>query len=451
MRQMRLVMYKMAGPAGHLWQHPGEQNRFLDPDHWDTVARLLEGAKFDAIFLADSQVFYDDDTIRGGGELYLLDPVPLAMSIARATKRLGIGVTVSTSFVEPYGVARQLGTIDLLSGGRIAWNVVTSTIDKAAKCYGMEKLLGREERYDRAEEVLEAAAQLWDSFGRDALIVDKKNGVYIDPTKLREFDFIGQHVKTRGPLTTPPSAQGRPVIIQAGASERGRDFAGRWAEMIFASGTDLSSLQEFYADVKRRAASYGRPANDCAVLSGLRVTVGETEAIAREKHRYCQDLMSDDVAIGITSKHIGIDLSTFDKHCPMPEFDSEVGSRGIYQTLLKLGREEGLTLVEVARRYAGFGSGSGATGSPHQVADHMQNIFESYGSDGFMLNFGGGPGGVDDFCRLVVPILQERGLFRTEYPGTTLRETLGLRPWPIYPPKRPDTVTGASEKALAKA
>ncbi|WP_244655356.1 LLM class flavin-dependent oxidoreductase [Rhizobium lusitanum] len=427
----------MAGPAGHLWQHPGERNQFLDPDHWDTVARLLEDAKFDAIFLADSLVFYDADTIRGGGELYLLDPVPLAMSIARATKHLGIGVTVSTSFVEPYGIARALGTTDLLSGGRIAWNVVTSTIDKAAHCYGMEKLLGREERYDRAEEVLEATVQLWESFGRNALVVDKKKGVYIDPGQLRDFDYVGKHVKTRGPLTTPPSPQGRPIIIQAGASERGRNFAGRWAEMVFASGSTLSELQSFYSDIKHRAASYGRPAHDCAILAGLRVIVGETEAIARDKQAYCNELMSDDVAIGVTSKHIGIDLARFDLDGPMPKIDSEVGSIGIYHNLVKLGQEQRLTLRQVARRYAGFGSGSGIAGSPDQVADYMQKIFDDHGADGFMLNFASGPGGVDDFCRLVIPVLQERGLFRNEYPGTTLRETLGLSPWPVYPPKYP--------------
>jgi FMN-dependent oxidoreductase (nitrilotriacetate monooxygenase family) len=443
MRQMRLVMYKMAGPAGHLWQHPAERNQFLDPDHWDAVARILEDAKFDMIFLADSQVFYDDESIRGGGELYLLDPVPLAMSIARSTRRLGVGVTVSTSFVEPYAVARSLGTTDVLSGGRIAWNVVTSTIHKAAVCYGMERLLDRTARYDRAEEVLEAAAQLWDSFGRDAIVADKAAGVYIDPPRLREFDYIGQHVKTRGPLTTPQSAQGRPVIIQAGASERGREFAARWAEVIFASGKDLGALQAFYSDLKHRVATFGRQPDDCAILTGLRVTVGETERIALEKREFCNSLLSDELAIGITSKHLGIDLAAFPKDGPMPEFESEVGSRGLYNTLIAASRDLGLTLAQAARRYAGAGSGAGITGSPEQVADHMQRVFENRGADGFMLGFGSGPGGVEDFCRLVVPILQERGLFRTEYPGTTLRETLGLS-WPVYPQKYPNLATGDS-------
>jgi FMN-dependent oxidoreductase (nitrilotriacetate monooxygenase family) len=434
MRQMRLVLYKMAGPAGHLWQHPGEDNRFLDPAHWDAVARILEDAKFDAIFLADSHVFYDDDATRRGGELYLLDPVPLAMSIARSTKHLGIGITVSTSFSEPYSLARALGTTDVLSGGRLAWNVVTSTIDKSAKCFGMDRLLDRVARYDRAEEVLEAAAQLWESFGRDAIVADKAAGVYIDPAKLRTFDYVGEHVTTRGPLTTPQSAQGRPVIIQAGASERGREFAARWAEVIFASGKNLPDLQAFYTDMTQRIAAFGRQATDCAILSGLRVTVGETEAIAKDKLEFCNSLMSDELAIGTTSKHIGIDLGQFPKDGPFPDFESEVGSRGIYQALLSLSREQGLSLAETSRRYAGSGSGAHVTGTAEMVADYMQHLFEQRGCDGFMLNFGSGPGGVEDFCRLVVPVLQERGLFRTEYPGTTLRETLGLS-WPTYPQK----------------
>lgn len=244
-------------------------------------------------------------------------------------------------------------------------------------------------------------------------------------------------MKTRGPLTTPQSAQGRPVIIQAGSSERGREFAARWAEVIFASGTELPDLQAFYADMKRRVAAFGRMAEDCAILSGLRVTVGETDAIAHEKLEFCNSLMSDDLAIGITSKHIGIDLGNFPKDGPMPEFDSEVGSRGIYQTLLSLSREQGLSIADTSRRYAGAGSGAGVTGTPEKVADYMQQLFENHATDGFMLSFGSGPGGLEDFCRLVVPILQERGLFRTEYPGTTLRETLGLNRWPVYPQKIP--------------
>lgn len=433
MRQMRLVLYKLAGPAGHLWQHPGERNQFLDPEHWDAVARTLEAARFDAIFMADSQVFHDDAAVRGGGELYLLDPVPLAMSIARATRHLGIGITVSTSFVEPYGLARALGTIDVLSGGRLAWNVVTSSSHHAAQRYGLDRLPGREERYDRAEEIVDAAVQLWESFGRDALVIDKAKRTFIDPARLRKFDFVGKHVRTKGPLTTPPSPQGRPVIIQAGSSERGREFAARWAEIIFSAGKDVAALQAVYADLKRRIAEHGREPDQCAVISGLRVIVGETEAIAREKQAFCDSLLSDEVALGIASKHSGVDLYKYPKDAPFPDNKGDMGSSGLHGAMYAHSRENGLTIVEVARRYAAFGSGTYLVGSAVQVADSMQQIFESRGSDGFMLQFPGGPGGVDDFCRLVVPILQERGLFRTEYPGTTLRETLGLQGWPAHP------------------
>lgn len=426
MRQMNLVMYKMAGPASHLWKHPAEHNEFLDPDHWDAVAQELEAARFDAIFLADSLAFYDDDAIRGGGELYLLDPLPLAMSIARGTRHLGIGVTISTSFVEPYNLARALGSTDVLSGGRIAWNVVTSTIDKAAHHFGKPGLLGRSERYDRAEEVLEASARLWESFNRDAMVMDKNAGVFIDPSKLRPFDYAGKHVKLRGPLTTPSSPQGRPVIIQAGSSERGREFAARWAEMIFTTEKQLGRLQAFYKDMKSRVVTHGRKPEDCSILMGLAVTVGETEAIAREKLEFANSLMSDELAINIASKHTGIDLTRYPKDGPMPVVEEMVGSLGVYQDLLALSQDLGLTIVEICRRYAGADSTTTVVGTPEHVADQMQHLFEEFGTDGFMLRPNGGPSGASDFCRMVVPILQERGIFRTEYPGTTLRDTLGL-------------------------
>jgi FMN-dependent oxidoreductase (nitrilotriacetate monooxygenase family) len=421
-KQMHLVLLVTAGPAPMLWQHPADANRFLDPDYWDSLARTLENARFDAIFFADGSLFHDDIAAREGGEIYLVDPLPLAMSIARATKHLGIGITASSGLHVPYSLARALGTVDLLSGGRLAWNVVTS--DRAASLYGREALKDRISRYDRAEELVEACVQLWESFSRDAVAVDKRNGVMIDTTKLRKFEYSGKHVSTRGPLTVPASPQGRPIIMQAGASDRGRSFAARWAEAVFSQEYSLVHMRAYYDDVKRRALEFGRSPDDCRIFSQVTVFVGETEAIARAKSDYVNGLMSDGAAISKASAHIGVNLRDYDPDKPMPDVPTNSGTRSAYDKMLEVGSNEGLSLVQVARRYAFDSLSPQIIGSPERVADQLQELFEQGVCDGFMLNAKVRPGAVEDFTRMVVPILQERGLFRTEYPGTTLRETL---------------------------
>lgn len=426
-RQMRLVQYNNIGPLGVSWRHRDATNDYFNPEYWERLAQLMESAKFDAIFFADSHAFHDDAAIRTGGELYMLDPAALVMCIARATKRIGIGITVSTSFSGPFGIARTLGSLDVLSGGRLAWNVVTSPTPKAAASYGMDGLLGHGERYDRADEVVEAAMGLWDSFPRDAFIVDKGNGLYINPACLKNYEFSGTHVSTKGPLTVPQSAQGRPIIIQAGASDRGRQCAARWAEIVFATGNTVPALQAFYNDMKARVAACGRSPDDCAILPGLRVTVGETESIAQEKFEYATSLMLDEIAISIGSKHTGVDFSAYPLDGPFPEVENIPASRGLYEGMLKVSRIEGKTLIETLRRYVSSGTAPHLIGTPEQIADRMQEIFEARAADGFMMNFSSGPNTPHDFVQMVVPILQERGLFRTEYPeGETLRDTLGL-------------------------
>ena len=230
----------------------------LEAAFWEGLARTLEDAKFDAAFFADSYIFLGEAHVARGGLVYMLDPVPLAMSVLRATSRLGVGVTVSTGYFEPYGLARTLGTIDYLSGGRLAWNVVGGSFDAEAQRFGLEKLLDRDARYDRATEVVEACIELWESFPADAVIMDKKSGRFIDPSRLRSFEYRGEHVRTSGPLTVPASPQGRPIIMQAGASERGRRFAAEYGEVIFTLSHSLAEMREHYADMKRRVGGFGR-------------------------------------------------------------------------------------------------------------------------------------------------------------------------------------------------
>jgi FMN-dependent oxidoreductase (nitrilotriacetate monooxygenase family) len=406
------------------WRHPEAQNAYLDPEWWDGIARTLENARFDGIFFADAQTFYNDEMTRKGGDIYLLDPVPLAMSVARATRHLGIGITISSSFFEPYGVARSLASLDVLSGGRIAWNVVTSVSDQEAQRFGMPKLLPKDERYDRADELVEACMQLWESFPPEAYVVDKKAALFIDPDKLRAFNYRGSHVATQGPLTVPPSPQGRPVIMQAGSSERGRQFAARWAEMLFTFQRSLPTMQAFYSDMKSRLAAVGRSPEACTILPAVQPIIGETESIAREKRDYVFSLIDDDVAIARTSMSVGIDLSRFPADGKLSEMNADAGSRGALDSLIAATAGDNLTVIEAARRYSLNALCPELVGTAEHVADAMQDMFEQNGCDGFMIMPSIMPTSTEEFARSVVPILQERGIFRKEYPGTTLRESL---------------------------
>lgn len=423
---MHLVSLNHAGPLVGGWRHPASPNSYLDPDYWDGIARTLEGAKFDAIFFADGQTFYNDEMARKGGDIYLLDPVPLAMSVARATTHLGIGITISSSFFEPYGIARALGTLDVMSGGRIAWNVVTSVSDQEAQRFGMPALLPKNERYDRADEMVEACMQLWDSFPIDALRADKVDGEFIDPTRLKTPEYKGKYVNTVGPLTVPASPQGRPVIMQAGSSERGREFAARWAEMLFTFQRSVSTMQAFYQDMHRRLVEHGRSPGACAILPSFQPIIGETERIAQEKRAYLYSLVDEDVALARTSMSIGFDLTKLSPGMRISDLDAAGGSTGALDMLKAATGGGNMTVVDAARRYSVNALCPELVGTPEQVADQMQQMFEQKACDGFVVMAGTMPTSAEEFARAVVPILQERGLFRSEYESSTLRGNLDL-------------------------
>ncbi len=294
-RKMRLVAFLKTGPTAHhhgMWRHPETDNDFLDPAWYEHVARVLEKGKFDCLFFADTLGLFDnyrgnfDAILKGGGQMGFLDPLPVLAVMARVTQHIGLGATMSTTFHNPYQIARTLGTLDVLSKGRVAWNVVSSISNLEARNFGQDELPARNVRYDRADEVMEACFRLWESWEPDALIVDKESGVFADPSKVHYVDYAGKWIKTRGPLTVPRSPQGHPVIMQAGASDRGRDFAARWSEMIFTLQYSKADMQAFYADIKQRMAKFNRPPEDCAVLPSVDPIIGETESIAREKQAY---------------------------------------------------------------------------------------------------------------------------------------------------------------------
>lgn len=432
MRQMHFVAFLMTGPTCHhhgAWRHPESAvHDLLTPERYEHIARVLEQGKLDALFFADILGIYDlydgryDTMVGKGGQVCLLDPAVILPMMARVTERIGLGLTYSSTFNHPYQIARMLATLDHMSAGRVAWNVVASTSTLEARNFGMEQMPGRVSRYDRADEVLEACGALWDSWEEGALLLDKRSGDFADPSKIHYANYEGKWIRSRGPLTVPRSPQGRPVIMQAGSSERGRDFGARWGEIIFTLQHEKTDMQAFYEDFKGRMAKFGRAPEECVVLPSIDLVIGETEAIAREKADYVNSLVDTQLGMAQISGHIGIDLSKLDPEQPLADVQIEEGSRGSFDVILQGTAREGLTLGEAARRFATSELCPQVVGTPEMIADRLTELFESRACDGFVLTPTTFPGMYEQFVRSVVPILQRRGVYRTEYAGTTLRE-----------------------------
>jgi len=386
---------------------------------------VLEEARFDACFYADTFGLPDihggnfDAYLRLGGQISYLDPLVVLPVMARVTKHLGLGATLSTTFLHPYWIARTLASLDLLSAGRMAWNIVTSATNLEAKNFGMDGIPGKDERYDRADEVLEACNALWESWDDDAFVLDKQGGVFIDPSKVRYTNFEGKWVKTRGPLAMPRSPQVRPVFMQAGSSDRGRDFAARWAELIFCTPHSKADTLAFTTDVRARMAQHGRAPDDCKILPSFMTVIGETESIAQEKYEYLQSLIDPEAQQMLNSSLMGADLS---KHQDVTSFAAATGNQGISGSIdrvMQVMQQERLTFAEATKKPRGL-----LVGTPQSVADTLEDYFTSGACDGFIITPTVHPRMFEEFCRLVVPELQRRGLFRKEYAGATLRENL---------------------------
>lgn len=428
-RQMRLVAYSKTGPtARHMggWRHPEAMlDDFLTPARYAQYARTLEDAKFDGCFFADLIGIYDiyggnyDTYVRNGGQISYLDPKVVLPVMAAATSHLGLGITLSTTFHNAYHLSRWLQSLDVLSNGRAAWNVVTSAAELEAQNVGAT-LPPRNERYDRADEFLEACFALWNSWDEDAFVLDKEKGVFADPSKVHYVNYSGRWTSARGPLPTPRSPQGRPVIMQAGSSDRGRDFAARWAEAIFTDQRTLPALKEFYDDIKTRMVGLGRRPEHCAILQASTFVIGETESIARERADYLKSLVMPETWAARVSGSLGADVSKITTEQDLAALQGNQGIRGAEDRIHQTVREKGMTLAEAAVD----DKNDEIVGTPSQVADHLQHIFESGACDGFIVAPTYFPGMIEQFCRSVVPELQRRGLFRTEYTGKTLRENL---------------------------
>ena len=428
-RKMHLLAYVKTGPTAQLagaWRHPeADLDDIFRPERYEHMARVLEAARFDGCFFADTLGLPDiykgsfDTYLREGGQLSYLDPMMVLPVMARATNHLGLGATLSTTFFNPYHLARMLASLDHLSRGRACWNVVTSTMDFEARNFGLGALPAKDSRYDRADEVVEACCALWDCWQDDALVMDKASGLFIDPAKVRYADYEGRHVRTRGPLTVPRSPQGRPVLMQAGASSRGRDFAARWAEAIFCSSGSKKDAIEFYDDIKTRMARFGRVPGDCTICTSMTIVLGETEAIAREKAEYLLSLVPLEMVLATNSAMLGADLSTTGNEDDLTRNKGHQGHGGLEERIRQTMRAEGITFAEAIRRPRNL-----IVGTPATIADYMQDLFEAEACDGFVLTPTISPVMWEEFARMLTPELQRRRLLRTDYEGATMRENL---------------------------
>ena len=390
-------------------------------------ARRLEEGCFDAFFMADHLAVLNlpMSALKRSATVTSFDPLTLLPALAMVTGRLGLIATASTTFEPPYVIARRFASLDHISGGRAGWNLVTTSNPDAALNFGFEAQMPHDERYRRAREYFDVVTGLWDSWADDAFVRDVETGVFFDPEKLHVLDHRGEFFRVRGPLNIARPVQGWPLIVQAGASEAGRQLAAETAEMVFTSQATLAEGQAFYADVKERMRKLGRDPEHLKILPGCLVVVGDSVEEARAKRAKLDSLVHYDSGIGSLSIALGHDAARFDPDAPLPEIPDTDASKSGRERVLALARREGLTVRQLAGRFGGY-AGLSMVGTPESIADEMQEWLLSRGSDGFNVMFPYLPAGLDDVVDRLVPELQRRGLFRREYAGRTLREHLGL-------------------------
>ncbi|MHB8464158.1 MAG: LLM class flavin-dependent oxidoreductase [Acidimicrobiales bacterium] len=437
-RQMSLVAFMQAGStsvyAGS-WRHPATEHGFLTSGYYQKMGRTLEEGCFDLMFFDDRLAMpgiYGGsvaDAVRLGARPVKLDLSIVLGVIAGVTRSIGLGATYSTTYYSPFHVARTFATLDHLSGGRAAWNVVTSVNDSEAQNYGFEQTLGHDERYDRADEFLEATTGLWDTWEDDALVLDRTGGVFADPDKVHELNHAGKWFRVRGPLTVPRTPQGRPVLLQAGSSGRGRDFAARWAELIFTGDPDIDIAGSHYKDQKERIAMLGRDPQMVKMLPMAYTVIGESRAHAEEREQvFLNELVDPKASLTLLSELMNYDFSGLELDAPITDdlIASVSGIRGLVQNLRQHIGGETITLADLAGHRATLLQGPRFVGTGPQVADQMEEWFEREACDGFVIAATHMPGAYEDVVRMVVPELQRRGVFRQRYTGSTLRDHLGV-------------------------
>ena len=433
-----MILGLMASPLGaHLagWRHKDAfPTTSMELQNAIEVAQLAERGKFDLIFLADGNGVRQMDkpalfaanspSDRPAG----FEPVTLLTAISQHTKHIGLAATATTTYEEPFTIARKFASLDHLSGGRAAWNLVTTQHIEDAKNFSHDEHVGKDTRYERAQESLDVVRALWDSWAEDAFLQDKSTGQYLDPAKVRRTEHRGKHFSVRGPLNVARCPQGQPVVFMAGQSEAGRELAAYCAEALFGTASNIAEGQAVYADIKGRMAKYGRAPESLCILPGMTVFVGRSAAEADELFDELQSLISPALSVAYLSKIVNFDVSGYDPDGPMPErtVSDSVGGTAIGRSVQAMAAREGLTVRQTYERILPSMGGNMLKGDPKQVADGLEAWYTSKACDGFVLSMPVQPRSLRDFVDLVVPELQRRGLFRTEYEGTTLRANMGL-------------------------
>ncbi|MDB5379296.1 MAG: nitrilotriacetate monooxygenase [Rubritepida sp.] len=434
-RQIRLGV-SMIGLGYHLagWRHPdAPAGGNMELPHFIRVTQAAERGLFDMAFLADGVGIRFHDEPAGAlartSKNVQFEPLTLLSALAMVTKNVGLVATASTTYNEPYHVARKFASLDHISGGRAGWNVVTSVTDMEAQNFNRDKAPGYDLRYDRAAEFVEVVRGLWESWEDDAFIRDKARGLNYDPSKLHVLNHQGQHFQVRGPLNVARTPQGMPVIVQAGASEQGRELAAATADVVYAAAQTLEDAQAYYADVKDRMAKYGRERDHLKIMPGLMAIPGHTRQEAQDRYEVLQELVQPLVGLGALSNYLG-DLSAYPLDGPVPApVNRRMHSRA--QIFLDIAARGNLTIRQLYLSVAGGNGHRTVIGTPADIVDAMEEWFTQDAADGFNILPPWLPGGLEDVVEMVVPEMQRRGLFRTAYEGPTLREILGL-PYPTH-------------------
>jgi FMN-dependent oxidoreductase (nitrilotriacetate monooxygenase family) len=412
------------------WRDPGaDPHARQSLPHYIEIGRTAERGKFDLLFTADTNATFGPDDVDTWSRTLAasrLEPLTLLGALAAVTERIGLVATATTTYYEPYHVARFFASLDQLSQGRAGWNLVTSLAAAEAYQFSRDAHAAHADRYARAREFVQVVLGLWDSWEEGAVVADKAAGLYFDPAKLHLLHHKGEHFSVRGPLTVHRSPQGHPVIVHAGQSEDGRDLAARDAEVIFAVQQEKESARAFYADIKARAARSGRDPDHVKIMPGVMTVVGRSRAEAEDKYERLQALIHPAIGVKLLSSFIGMDVSGYPLDGPLPDLPASNSEHGRQKVILDLARHENLTIRQLYKRVAGQRAHRTVIGTPADIADALEDWFTGGAADGFNILPLTFPEGLNDLVDFVLPELRRRGLFRSEYEGTTLREHLGL-------------------------
>jgi FMN-dependent oxidoreductase (nitrilotriacetate monooxygenase family) len=448
--QMHICAFIMA--TGHhvaSWRYPGVPlENGTNFQYWANLARICEDAKLDALFLYDGAAISNMplEPMSCSDRATFFDPMTLLPALAVVTSKIGLVSTSSTTYDQPYYVARRYLSLDHLSGGRAAWNAVTGVNVREALNFGAAPM-AHAERYTRASEFVQVVLGLWDSWADDAFVMDKESGRFFDPAKVQSLDHVGKYFTCAGPMCVPRSPQGRPVMVQAGGSDPGKELAAETAEMVYSVQSDFEAGREFYADLKSRMPKYGREPHELKIMPGVYTIVGRTEQEAEDKYGALRELVNEDIAKASLAVCLGgADVWSMKFDGPVPDGLSTNAGTTHLKTMIKIAQNQKLSLRDLAIDVAASGYGHWTVrGTPVQVADQLEERFRGGAADGFNLMPATQPGGLEDFVKLVLPELRRRGLFRNEYTGNTLRDHLGLK----YPARRVARPPHNSVRAVA--